>query len=34
MTRFVVDTSIVLHLATEGLEVSGGHELSRDRSAT
>jgi predicted nucleic acid-binding protein len=27
MTRFVVDTSTVLHLASEGLEVSGDHEL-------
>ncbi len=27
MTRFVVDTSAVLHLASEGLEVSGDHEL-------
>jgi predicted nucleic acid-binding protein len=27
MTRFVVDTSAVLHLASEGLEVSAEHEL-------
>jgi predicted nucleic acid-binding protein len=27
MTRFVVDTSAVLHLVSEGLEVSGPHEL-------
>jgi predicted nucleic acid-binding protein len=27
MTRFVVDTSAVLHLASEGVEVSGEHEL-------
>jgi predicted nucleic acid-binding protein len=27
MTRFVVDVSAVLHLATEGVEVSGTHEL-------
>lgn len=27
MTRFVVDVSAVLHLATEGIEVSGDHEL-------
>jgi indolepyruvate ferredoxin oxidoreductase alpha subunit len=27
MTRFVVDTSAVLHLASEGIEVSGDHEL-------
>jgi predicted nucleic acid-binding protein len=27
MTRFVVDTSTVLHLAGEGLEVSSDHEL-------
>ena len=27
MTRFVVDTSAVLHLASEGLEVSSDHEL-------
>jgi predicted nucleic acid-binding protein len=27
MTRFVVDSSAVLHLAAEGVEVSGEHEL-------
>jgi predicted nucleic acid-binding protein len=27
MTRFVVDASAVLHLASEGVEVPGGHEL-------
>ena len=27
MTRFVVDTSAVLHLASSGLEVSSDHEL-------
>jgi predicted nucleic acid-binding protein len=27
MTRFVVDAGVVLHLAEEGIEVSGGHEL-------
>jgi predicted nucleic acid-binding protein len=27
MTRFVVDTSAVLHLASEGVEVAGEHEL-------
>jgi predicted nucleic acid-binding protein len=27
MTRFVVDTSAVLHLASEGVEVSGAHKL-------
>jgi predicted nucleic acid-binding protein len=27
LTRFVVDTSAVLHLATEEIEVSGEHEL-------
>jgi predicted nucleic acid-binding protein len=27
MTRFVVDTGAVLHLASEGVEVSGEHEL-------
>jgi predicted nucleic acid-binding protein len=27
MTRFVVDTSAVLHLASEGLDVSSDHEL-------
>jgi len=27
MPRFVVDTSAVLHLASEGLEVSSDHEL-------
>ena len=27
MTRFVVDTSAVLHLASEGIEVSGAHKL-------
>ena len=27
MPRFVVDTSTVLHLASEGLEVSSDHEL-------
>jgi predicted nucleic acid-binding protein len=27
MTRFVVDASAVLHLASEGLEVSSDHEL-------
>ena len=27
MTKFVVDTSAVLHLASEGIEVSGAHEL-------
>jgi predicted nucleic acid-binding protein len=27
MTRFVVDTSAVLHLTSEGIEVSGDHEL-------
>ena len=27
MTRFVVDAGVVLHLASEGLEVSGEHEL-------
>lgn len=27
MTRFVVDTSAVLHLVSEGIEVSGEHEL-------
>jgi predicted nucleic acid-binding protein len=27
MTRFVVDTSAVLHLASEEVEVSGEHEL-------
>src|SRR5918999_1861406 len=27
MTRFVVDAGVVLHLASEGIEVSGQHEL-------
>ena len=27
MTRFVVDAGVVLHLAGEGIEVSGDHEL-------
>ena len=27
MTRFVVDASAVLHLASEGIEVSGTHQL-------
>ena len=27
MTRFVVDTSAILHLASSGLEVSSDHEL-------
>jgi hypothetical protein len=27
MTRFVVDASAVLHLASEGIEVPGEHEL-------
>jgi predicted nucleic acid-binding protein len=27
MTRFVVDTSAILHLASEEIEVSGEHEL-------
>ena len=27
MTRFVVDTSAVLHLASAGIEVSGEHKL-------
>ena len=27
MTRFVVDSGVVLHLANEGLEVSAEHEL-------
>ncbi len=27
MTRFVVDASAVLHVANEGIEVSGEHEL-------
>jgi predicted nucleic acid-binding protein len=27
MTKFVVDTSAVLHLASEGIEVSGAHKL-------
>ena len=27
MTRFVVDSGVVLHLASEGLEVSAEHEL-------
>jgi predicted nucleic acid-binding protein len=27
MTRFVVDAGAVLHLASEGIEVSGEHEL-------
>ena len=27
MTRFVVDTSAVLHLASEGVEVPGAHQL-------
>jgi predicted nucleic acid-binding protein len=27
MTRFVVDTSAVLHLVSEGIEVSGKHKL-------
>ena len=27
MTRFVVDSSAVLHLATAGIEVAGEHEL-------
>jgi len=27
MTRFVVDASAVLHLASAGIEVAGGHEL-------
>ena len=27
MTRFVVDTSAVLHLASEGVEANGAHEL-------
>jgi predicted nucleic acid-binding protein len=27
VTRFVVDTSAVLHLASEGIEVSSAHEL-------
>jgi predicted nucleic acid-binding protein len=27
MTRFVVDAGTVLHLASEGIEVSGEHEL-------
>jgi predicted nucleic acid-binding protein len=27
VTRFVVDTSAVLHLASEGIEVSGAHKL-------
>ena len=27
MTRFVVDTSAVLHLTSEGVEVSGAHNL-------
>ena len=27
MTRFVVDASAVLHLASEGVEVPGAHEL-------
>ena len=27
MTKFVVDASAVLHLATEGVEVGAGHEL-------
>jgi predicted nucleic acid-binding protein len=27
MTRFVVDASAVLYLASQGFEVSGGHEL-------
>jgi predicted nucleic acid-binding protein len=27
MTRFVVDASAVLHLASEGVDVPGGHEL-------
>jgi predicted nucleic acid-binding protein len=27
MTRFVIDASVVLHLASAGVEVSGAHEL-------
>jgi predicted nucleic acid-binding protein len=27
VTKFVVDTSAVLHLASEGIEVSGAHKL-------
>ena len=27
MTKFVVDTSAALHLASEGIEVSGAHKL-------
>jgi predicted nucleic acid-binding protein len=27
MNRFVVDCGVVLHLASEGIEVPGGHEL-------
>ena len=27
MTRFVVDCGVVLHLASEGIDVSGEHEL-------
>ncbi len=27
MTRFVVDSGVVLHLASEGVEVSSAHEL-------
>jgi predicted nucleic acid-binding protein len=27
VTRFVVDTSAVVHLASKGIEVSGAHEL-------
>src|SRR5439155_746235 len=27
MTRFVVDCGVVLHLASEGIEVPAGHEL-------
>ena len=27
MTKFVVDTSAVLHLVSEGIEVSGAHKL-------
>ena len=27
MTRFVVDAGVVLHLASEGVEVPGAHEL-------
>jgi hypothetical protein len=29
MTRFVVDCGVVLRLATEEIEVRGGHELQR-----